>query len=102
MIDTTAGRYYFDFQQGYRIGNAYSTTALGVSYLQPQYIFSNPPQTIKCNIKQPLTGIEYNPATVGGIKDLVPANFPNSPQSDGITQNCDILKKRGVQSIIGF
>ncbi len=78
MIDPIAERYAFDLQQGYRVGNAYATTIVGASYLEPQYIFKNPPITVKCMIKQPLAA----------TKNINPAVFPYSGQSAGIARNC--------------
>jgi hypothetical protein len=83
MVDPIAERYSFDLQQGYRIGNAYATTIVGTSYLQPEYIFKNPERIIKCNVKQPLSA----------TKNINPAVFPYGTQSDGINKDCRQLGK---------
>lgn len=98
-MDPTAIRYNYDLQQGYRIGNSYSTRIVGASYLEPQYIFTNPAQIIKCNIKQPITANNVNPAVLGVPKIAV--NDTSSNQTTGITKNCDRLKELG-DKIIGF
>ena len=98
-MDPTAIRYNYDLQQGYRIGNSYATTIVGVSYVEPQYIFTNPPRTVKCNIKQPITSNNVNPAVLGVPKMAV--NDISSNQTTGITRNCDRLKNFG-DKIIGF
>ena len=71
--------YVYNLQQGYRVGNAYATTIVGASYLQPQYIFSNPSPKIKCNIKQPFAA----------DKNLNPGILPYEEQLNGIKIACE-------------
>lgn len=92
MVDPIAERYSFDLQQGYRLGNAYATTIVGASYLQPEYIFRNPETTIKCNIKQPLSA----------TKNINPAVFPYGTQSDGINKDCRRQGKNLGRNVLGY